>query len=205
MRGATLARSGALEAAVRGLRDPLIYPLFMADGWFVRAALPNRLAAVGLGRSGILRPLGLEPAVRALCRDAALDAARTAGRDPSETTFLLAAHGSPSGPRPRQAAECAARHIAMTGGFRRVVCGFVDEKPGLAEVTTLHGPDICLPFFATRIGHVRRDVPRALKSAGFTGRLLPPIGSHPNVPVIIARTLTAEACARRHGWDLAPS
>ena len=42
--GATLAMPGALNIATA---DTLIYPMFMASGWFTRSELPRRLALAG--------------------------------------------------------------------------------------------------------------------------------------------------------------
>lgn len=189
MRGATLAKSGSLEMALHDLSAPLIYPFFMADGWFVRTALPKRLAAAGRPNCRILRPFGRDPSVWALCRDSALKAARAAGWAPGETTLLLAAHGSPSCPRPREATEQAARNIGRARAFRRVIIGYIDEDPRLCDLAALAPPAICLPYFASRGGHVGQDIPDALSRAGFAGELLSPVGSDPNAPIVIAEYL----------------
>ncbi|MEH6750754.1 MAG: cobalamin biosynthesis protein CbiX, partial [Paracoccaceae bacterium] len=47
VRGATLAADGALEAALHGLTDPLIYPFFMAEGFITGTLLPRRLTEAG--------------------------------------------------------------------------------------------------------------------------------------------------------------
>lgn len=187
--GATLAKEGSLEAALSGVSDPLVYPMFMADGWFVRTAMTKRLSAAGHGNDRILQPFGLDPAVWELCRNTALQASLAAGWGPRETTVLLAAHGSPSCSRPRETAERVALHIGQNRNFRNVIIGYIDEAPHLADVAALESPAVCIPFFAAIGGHVRRDIPDALSSARFTGKLLPPVGCDSAVSGIIARSL----------------
>ncbi len=193
LRGATLAAPGALEAALASLPDakPLVFPFFMSDGWFVRDRLPQRLRAAGCAAAELLPPLGLNPLLLRLCGEAACEAAAAAGHAAGETSLLLAAHGSPGDPRPRQAAEAAARSIAAAGDFREVRLGFIDEPPFLADAARLQGPALCLPFFAGRAGHVEMDLPKALDAAAFPGPQLAPIGCHPRVADILRMTLLA--------------
>ena len=66
VRSATLAAEGALAAAVAGEGPIVVYPLFMADGWFTQTHLPARLAAAGAADARLLAPFGLDPAVQAL-------------------------------------------------------------------------------------------------------------------------------------------
>ena len=60
IRGATLAGEGTLEAALAALGPGavLVYPHFMADGWFVRQQLPRRLRAAGRPEAAVLPPFG---------------------------------------------------------------------------------------------------------------------------------------------------
>lgn len=187
--GATLAGDGTLAAALEGLGDaPLVYPLFMSDGWFVSTALPKRLRAASRGTwsGAVLPPLGLDPALKTLCLTAATEGATERGLVLKATTLLLAAHGSPSDARPKLAAKATARHIASTGRFRSVLTGFVDEAPFLQDAARLDGPALCLPFFATRAGHVTHDIPESLAAASFSGPTLSPIGVHEDIPGVIA-------------------
>ena len=79
IRSATLAAPGALDRAVAGLTAPLIFPFFIADGWFIRTALPDRLAKAGVSDATVLTPFGLLPQVRALAGDVAAEAAQRHG------------------------------------------------------------------------------------------------------------------------------
>ncbi|MDO5529567.1 MAG: CbiX/SirB N-terminal domain-containing protein, partial [Paracoccus sp. (in: a-proteobacteria)] len=108
------------------------------------------------------------------------------------STVLLLAHGSQ---RARASAEFAAAMAAtLAPDFGRVLTGFIEEAPFARDAARGLGSDaICLPLFATRAEHVTKDIPEALDAAGFTGRLLDPVGCAPLVPSLIARAITAAA------------
>ncbi len=191
VRSATLAMDGALSRAVAAAEGIVVYPLFMADGWFTQTHLPARLDAVGAKAPRILTPFGLDPAVQALTVTLAREAA---GGLAAETDLLLAAHGSFRSPAPSAVAHQMAGRIAAEVPFRRVVTGFIDQEPQISEVAAGLGPQaLCLPFFAARGGHVIDDLPEALGEAGFQGRLLDPVGLDPRVPGLIAAALRAAA------------
>lgn len=196
--GATLAGPGALETALQAVpgRGLLVYPLFMADGWFVRLKLPQRLRQAGRTAFDVLPPLGLHPDLPAICHAYLRRAVAAAGLRERQTTVLLAAHGSPSDPRPRQVAEQAADSIGKTGVFREVRTGLLEEAPFLADAARLDGPAVCLPFFAGRAGHVNSDLPAALAQASFPGPVLDPIGLRPEVAGIVAAALTARVAQK---------
>jgi sirohydrochlorin ferrochelatase len=185
---ATLAGDGTLAhgLATLGPGVVVVYPLFMADGWFVSTHLPRRIARAWDGPVEILPPFGLDPAVADLSLAAALDGARDAGLEPARSHLLLAAHGSPSDPRPSAAARRVAVQIEAAGAFRGVGCGFVDESPFLNEAGRVDAPALCLPFFAASNGHVNEDLPEALAESGFPGPILSPVGTRPEVPALIA-------------------
>ncbi len=195
--GATLAAPGALKAAVEGFGpgsnpEPLlVYPHFMSDGWFVSDELPRRLAAAGSGAHRVVPAFGTDPAVQRLCLERVAEGA--AAHPPGSVAVMLAAHGSPSDPRPAAAARAAAAVIAGSGRFREILTGFVDEAPYLAEAARVSAPALCLPFFAGRAGHVEGDLPKALAEADFPGSILDPIGTDPAAPEIIAAALMRAA------------
>lgn len=192
--GATLAAAGSLECAMAGTgeRPPIVYPMFMADGWFVRKELPRRLAGLHVARPTITAPFGHHPRLPALCLATVAAVALDQGWRLSETTVILAAHGSPSDARPREVAEAVAAHLRATAPFREVRCGFIDEKPLLADVADAPPPAICLPFFAAMGGHVTNDIPEALASARFRGEILDPIGVREEALPLIAETISDE-------------
>jgi sirohydrochlorin ferrochelatase len=181
---ATLADPNALTHAITG-PSGFVYPMFMSGGWFTATHLPERLAAIGAANWQILPPFGLDAAVQALTTTIATAATR--GQSPPE--LLLAAHGSFRSPAPSEVAYAMVRHL-QAAGIANAKAGFIDQSPRIAEVARTFGPNaVCLPFFAAKGGHVIDDLPQALAEAGFAGRLLPPIGTDPRVPGLIAQAL----------------
>ncbi len=187
--GATLAADGSLEAALRQRPKAVVYPFFMAEGWFTRTTLPRRLAAAGAVGLRQLPCFGHAPELPRLTARAAMDGAAAAGLDPQQTTLLLAAHGSQVNRASAEGARAMASLLGRLAPFRRVVTGFVEEAPFIRDAARGVAPALCLPFFALRAGHVDGDVPEALAQAGFRGPLLPAIGQHAEVPRIIAAAL----------------
>lgn len=187
--GATLAKPGALDAAVVGLARPLIFPHFMADGWFVSSYLQKRLAETGLASWTTLAPLGLSGALPALANRRLAAEMGEAGLPVGRTTLVVAAHGSPSNPRPAEVTRRFAETLAASGLFGAVRVGFVDEQPSLDEAASVEGPAVLLPFFAARAGHVLTDLPEALHRAKFDGLILPPIGTWDAIPLLVSSTL----------------
>jgi sirohydrochlorin ferrochelatase len=203
LRGATLAMDGSLEAALDGLADPLVYPFFMAEGFFTGRALPGRLVRAGRPDARQMAPFGLHPDLPGLMADAAVDGARANGIDPGAAALILAAHGSQVSATSKQSTYAMADRMRALTPFRQVVVGLIEEPPLLADAARGLGPAVCLPFFALRAGHVEQDVPQALADAGFAGPLLPAIGEHARVPDLIAAAVLAEVtradrAPRRH-------
>lgn len=193
VRGATLAAPGALAKVVT--TSALIYPLFMAGGWFTKVELPRRLALTGAGDLHILPPFGADPGMTDLCLDLLRGAARRQGWDLAQTELLIAGHGSGRSRAPAQAVQDLARRLRPH--VARIACGFIEEPPPVEAAARGFGPRaICLPFFATHAGHMTQDMPQALARAGFPGLLLPPVGLAPDVPAMIAHAL-AGARARQ--------
>lgn len=185
---ATLAAPGALETALQACdQPPVVYPMFMADGWFVRQQLPKRLGDFG-GR--ILPPLGLDPALPALAAEALRQHAHTRGWRIKDTTVLLAAHGSARGPRAAQAAQAFVRALAPLLPLHHITAGFVEETPTIEQAAKGLGTRaLCLPFFALGGDHVTQDIPQGLAAANFKGDLLSPLGQLPQVPALIAEAI----------------
>ncbi|MDO5658970.1 MAG: CbiX/SirB N-terminal domain-containing protein [Paracoccus sp. (in: a-proteobacteria)] len=181
--GATLADDAALRRAVAAAGDgAVIYPMFMAAGWFTGSELPRRLERAGAVRPQILPPFGLDPALPDLCRAIVEKAA------PENAVLLLVAHGSQRARGSANGANEMAAKLAPHLG--RVVTAFIEEAPFVADQARDLGPDaICLPFFATSAEHVTDDIPKALDKAGFAGLRLPPVGTDARAPALIARAI----------------
>lgn len=190
VRGATLAMPGALDIATD---DTLIYPMFMAQGWFTRSELPRRLALAGAAHARILPPFGADPGLPALCRDLITAAATAQGWTLARTHILIAAHGSGRSRAPAEAALNMASDLAPL----TVTCGFIEEAPFLTDAARdLPAQTICLPLFASRAEHVTDDLPQALTAAGFQGITLAPVGLAPEIPKMIAKSIKAALLGR---------
>ncbi|WP_343222868.1 DUF4202 family protein [Paracoccus bogoriensis] len=188
VRGATLAMPGALAAAATS--NSIIYPMFMAEGWFTGIELPRRLTEAGAPGAHITRPFGADPRLDALIVARAHKAAAQQGWRPEDTTLLLTAHGS----QRSQASYTITTALAERIGphFARVVTGFVEQPPFIADAARGLTRAISLPFFALRAGHALKDLPEALDKAGFDGPRLEPIGLDPEAPRMIADSIRAE-------------
>lgn len=161
----------------------LVFPMFMAGGWFTRVALAQKLNAVG-GAGRILEPFGCDPAVHDLAAQMITEAVGSL----TGAEVLIAAHGSFKSSAPSDVAYHLARRVLALGATR-AEAAFIDQDPQLAQVSGFGPQAVCLPFFAARGSHVAHDIPQAL--SGFAGRILPHLGSDPRVPALIARAILA--------------
>lgn len=194
---ATLAASDALAAAIARLGPRgVVFPLFMACGWFTGAHLPERLAAVGGAGWRVLIPFGCTPAIQDLTVTLVREAMTL---PPGQTDLILAAHGSGRSVAPATIAGAMAARIRRELGLRRVEAAFIDQSPRIADLRGFGADALCLPYFAAQGGHVVDDIPKALSAAGFTGRLLDPVGLDRRVPAIIAQSLEIGAQLQRAG------
>ena len=185
--GVTLASSGRIESLSAERPGALIYPMFMADGWFTQVQLPKRLAD-GIGPQ--LVSFGMDCTLPHLAAEWLHDVCKEHRLNPSNVDLVIAGHGSGKSRRVSEVTWQFARTVADSFHPRSLRCGFVEEDPRLAQA--LSGLDhnaICLPFFAARRGHVLEDLPEAVKTSGFEGIVLDPIGLHPGVPQMIANAL----------------
>lgn len=188
---ATLAEEGAMARAVAGRPGGVVFPMFMAGGWFTKVQIPKRLVEAGAVGWTVLEPFGCDPSVHDLC----VALVREAGADQA----ILAAHGSFKSSAPSDIARHVAGRIAAGTGAD-VAAGFIDQEPQLATLTGRGG--VCLPFFAAGGGHVSDDIPAALAEAGFAGRILPPVGLDARVPGIVAAAIRrgVPVCAAACRW-----
>ncbi|NOD74853.1 MULTISPECIES: CbiX/SirB N-terminal domain-containing protein [unclassified Ruegeria] len=186
---ATLAKPGALEAKLDGLpENSVIYPLFMAKGWFVTSALPKR---VGDHRARILDPLGIDPDLPALTANALEAKLREEHWAANATDLVIAAHGSGRSRNPSAVANEFANRLGRQVAFQSIRVGFVEEPPSIAEAARdASNQAICLPFFACTGGHVLEDVPEELERAQFKGIVMPVVGELAPIQRQIAQKVT---------------
>ena len=67
---------GTVESALAGLDAPLVYPFFMAEGYFTGQVLPERIAKTAPA-ARLLPPFGSDPALAGLAIRCALEGAST--------------------------------------------------------------------------------------------------------------------------------
>jgi sirohydrochlorin ferrochelatase len=190
---ATLSAEGRLASVITELGPTgFVFPLFMACGWFTGTHLPKRLAEAGGADWRVTLPMGCNPAIQGLATALVNEALLAPA---SETDLILAAHGSGRSDAPSVIAHAVARTIGRSLGLRSAQAAFIDQSPRLADLHSFGANAICLPYFAADGGHVQHDIPQALHEAGFLGRILPPLGADPRVPLLIAQTLHAQYVA----------
>ncbi|GAA6197536.1 CbiX/SirB N-terminal domain-containing protein [Pseudophaeobacter arcticus] len=204
VRSATLAQPGRLEQVMQP--GALVYPFFMAEGWFTSKVLPKRICHVDHRQ---LPPFGQDPnlpelAARLVRQDRAAQgqpfeaaagsasgSASGSGSDPSAPgCLLLAAHGSARGPKAAAATELFATALRPLLPELEVRTAYIEQAPYLADVASnMPSDSLCLPFFAQSGDHVKDDIPEALSSAKFDGTVLPALGTTPEVARLIAKAI----------------
>lgn len=185
--------SALAAIAGKALARLLVYPFFMADGYFVEQVLPGRIADAGIGVEPlILPPLGLDPGIEALMLDDALAAAKAGGLAPAESALLVVGHGSKFGPASADATRRMADRLRARSRFAAVETAFLEEPPFIADA--LEGrsdPVVVSGFFASDGMHSSRDVPEAIAKTKAEAVYTGPVGAKPEV-----RELVAAAVAR---------
>lgn len=185
--------------------DIRIFPLFMSDGYYVRDAIPQRLAiSDGIGALGhhisIGTPLGLLPDLPALLLRAAKEAAAAADIRPDEATLLMVAHGSAKAPYSAAAATAVAERIAETRTFRRLDVAFLEEEPFFtAALEKAPRPVIVLSFFAGGGTHAEDDVRGAVRALNDRSVCqVEQLGGYARIIELIVAELGSDGRARRN-------
>lgn len=191
IRSATLASPGRLEQVMED--GALIYPFFMASGWFTSQVLPKRLQGFTYQQ---LPPFGQDPALPQLTAELLQQTIRPApspGADtpaPDKPVVLLTAHGSARGPKAAEATEDFARALRPLLPSLELCTCYIEQPPFVADVAKDLPPgSLCLPFFAQSGNHVTGDIPEALAEAQFTGKTLAALGRDSAIPDLISRAI----------------
>lgn len=193
IRSATLAAPGALEKELDAFSGkPFLFPMFMADGWFINTALPKRLRDREVHQ---LSPLGVLPGLPHQTVKYLKSEAKRRNWSWNSCDVMIAAHGSATGPAAAKCALYFARRVQTLMTFKQKVrTGFLAEEPVLSQVARFSGSrTLLLPFLAGVGSHLTDDIPEELEKGNFRGILLPPIGEADFIPKLIAHSLkTAE-------------
>lgn len=183
----TLAR-----AASSGASRLAIYPLFMADGYFVRK-VRERVAAFGLATEPLfLAPLGLDPGLPAIVIQEALKAAAATDFDPTHSRLLIVGHGSKLGPASANATRTLAARVALGRKFASVTSAFLEEEPFVEDALRSNrgNPTVVAGFFFGDGMHAGEDVPEAIRETGAIAAYTGALGTSLAIAPLIAAALT---------------
>jgi sirohydrochlorin ferrochelatase len=106
--------------------------------------------------------------------------------------FLIVAHGSPSRPDPAEAAvQALAGRVASLWPEVRVGAATLAKPGSLAQAVQAFPQAQVYPFFMAEGWFTRTRLPRQLAELGAPARILPPFGSDPALPGLVASVIGA--------------
>ncbi|MGD9786145.1 MAG: CbiX/SirB N-terminal domain-containing protein [Hyphomicrobiaceae bacterium] len=181
-------------AAATGPGPILVYPFFMAAGYFVGTKIPKRIADAGLaGRCRILAPLSAAPSLPDLIVREALRCGPELGAPAADCRLVVCGHGSEVSRASAEATCKAVAAIASTAPFASVVPAFLEEEPFLPDVLAADArPTVVSGFFNGDGLHARDDVPEAIAAASGRTVYTGPIGAVVDVAGIMVDAIEAE-------------
>lgn len=191
LKGAPTLEQALAEAAAAQPARIAVYPLFMADGYFMRKVRERVSEARVTPEPLILPPLGLDPDLPDILLSESLSAAAEAGIDPETSRLLVVGHGSKLGPASASATRKAAARVALARRFAQVATAFLEEDPFLEDALriTASAPTVVAGFFFGDGMHAGEDVPDAIVETGANAVYTGPIGNSPAVAPLIAAAL----------------
>lgn len=168
-----------------------VYPLFMADGYFVQKVLSERIRAAGISpEPNLLAPLGLDPGLPNILIQEAVGAAEREGFEPAASRLLIVGHGSKLGPASATATRKASARAALARRFASVSTAFLEEEPFLDDaLRASSAPTVVAGFFFGDGMHAGEDVPDAIEETGANAIYTGAIGNSPAVAPLIAAAL----------------
>lgn len=194
----TFAEARARLAAALG-RSPeaplgpvVVYPLFMAEGLFVRVKLPKLLAEHGFAETRMLPVFGLDPGLVDLVEHRLRSiASMQGGLEPKDLRIALIAHGSASGdPGSRRAAEAIAATLrARLGADVRL--GFIEEAPVYDRLIADTKPAVVVGLFVSAGTHAVDDVAAAVATSPHVRHHVDAIGRDAGVAGLVEAALSA--------------
>lgn len=173
LKGSPTLEDAVAEARAASPKAIAFYPFFMADGYFVKNVLPQRLVDYGLALPHhSLQPLGHVPKLVDMIVAQALACAFDAQIEAKQARLLLAGHGSKYGPASANATRAAAQNVKGThaNAFAEVDVAFLEEAPFLRDqLAGATRTTIVSGFFNGDGLHAGEDVPAALREAATCG------------------------------------
>jgi sirohydrochlorin ferrochelatase len=188
-----------LEQAVRtalaaGAKCLAVYPMFMAEGYFTRNVLTQRLAALEIPIDvHVLPPLGADSRLPALMLDQAIMTADQHGLAPAASRLLIVGHGSKIGPASADATRVVAAVVEREGRFCRIETAFLEEPEFLEDALTRDAglPTVVVGFFSGDGLHAAEDVPEAIDATKANAIYAGSIGKLPAVVELIRSTIAS--------------
>ncbi|TBW37974.1 hypothetical protein EYW49_10185 [Siculibacillus lacustris] len=189
---ATLKRPESFAAARERLGSaaarPVIYPLFMTEGRFVRVRLPRVLEEQGLAAATRLPVFGHDPGLIDLLAARIAAVAAASGRD--DLRVVLIAHGSASGDAgSRTSSEHIAAALAARLG-RAPQLGFIEEAPRFDTVIGAGPPEIVVGLFVSAGTHAIDDVAATVAVRPSVIHHVAAIGEDDGVADLVAAAVT---------------
>ena len=187
--------SALAEATTSGASSIAVYPFFMADGFFVRKRLTDRLNEAQLKLPWhMLPPLGIDPDLPGLMIAHACACAASSGIKPPASSLLIVGHGSKFGPASAEATRAAAARVESEGVFAAITTAFLEEPPSIQDaLRKMSGPIIVSGFFSGDGMHAGDDVPDAIAESGVSAIYAGPIGGQRSVSELIAKRCATAA------------
>ncbi|MGE4178548.1 MAG: CbiX/SirB N-terminal domain-containing protein [Limisphaerales bacterium] len=167
-------------SVLRGVFAPRVFivPLFIAEGWFTEQVIP---LALGFRRDGApeysrirehgnqvlhyCAAVGSHPAMTGVLLARAREVVdrnpfpRTP--KPSETTLIIAGHGTSYAPGSRDSIERQVALIRETGAYAQVLPAFLEEDPFVADCWNRASTNnlVLVPYFISNGLHTAEDIP----------------------------------------------
>jgi sirohydrochlorin cobaltochelatase len=151
------------------IHDVFVVPNFISEGYFTQTVIPRELELNGPlstranGQTWIYcEPVGNNPIVSELLLGRAHEIAPDVA--PTETAFLIVAHGTELNDNSAIAAKREAERIRARGEFASVGNAYMEEPPLIANWDQLtNAPNvIVVPFFIADGLHSYEDIPKLL-------------------------------------------
>lgn len=195
LNGTPTLEEALAEVAASPAGQILVYPFFMADGYFTNRVVPTRIAEAGLAaRCRMLRPLGLDPGLPELLLAEALATAAGAGFDPGKSRLLIVGHGSKGARASIRATEEVAARVAVKQRFLSVATAFLEEPAFLDDMLVgRRPPTVVVGFFSGDGLHASEDIPEAIAAMASNAVYTGAIGSKQGVDDLIVAAVLAEA------------
>ena len=193
LRGEPGLEDSVTAALASGAKCLAVYPMFMAEGYFTRKVLTQRLAALEIPVDvHVLPPLGADPLLPDLMRAEALAAAERAGVVAHGSRLLIVGHGSKIGPASAEATRVVAAAIERAGGFGHVETAFLEEPEFLEDALRRDGvsPTVVSGFFSGDGLHAAEDVPEAIAETGSAAIYAGSIGRSERVTEMIRSAIS---------------